>query len=245
MKVVKTLIFSAMFLLLGCQPTITGVAGFEPSGIPVKITVDTSGKIGFEFQTEVKYPTLLGTFSAGVVVDPVSYFNKASTLTIRIDCEDTFYDLHGQDFSIDFQSGYYEGNLTKRGNNLFLELQRMGSSDSANCIPLADSSAISGIFMATKDAQKNTFSPTDTIYVYFDVNDVEKGSQFVIKWYPLGVEEYGPDNPFIVQTYTYDHAKSINANIFPKGDQTFPLGQYMVEIDLNGVKIGEQQFSVK
>ena len=232
-------------LLTGCQG-VTGQFSYRAPIIPLKLSVDTNKKISFELENEIDYPTPLGTFSAGVVVDPVSYFNKASTLTVRIDCQDTFYDLHGQDFSLDFESGYYKKvNLAKRGNDLFLELQRLGS-DSTNCPgPLADSSPISGIFMATRYAQKNTFSPTDTIYVYFDVNHADKGSQFVVKWYPLGVEEYGPDHPFLQQTYTYDHAKSINASIWPQGNQNFPLGQYMVEIDLNGVKVGEQQFSVK
>jgi hypothetical protein len=93
----------------------------------MKITADSNGDISFDLETEFEYPTPLGTFSVGVVVNPSEYFNKSNTLTVRIDCEESFYDLHGKDFSIDFESGYYEKiNLTKQGNNILLELRHPG-----------------------------------------------------------------------------------------------------------------------
>ncbi len=143
---------SVTLLLSSCQ-WIKGVGGYTPPGLPLKVTIDTNGEINFELETEVAYPTPLGTFSVGIVVDPVEYFNKNSTLTIRLDCEDNFYDLHGQDFNIEFESGYYEKiNLNKRGNDILLDIRHIDSSPE-NC-PLSsvpeNSTEINGLLSAIK-----------------------------------------------------------------------------------------------
>jgi len=139
----------ALFLS-SCQ-LIKGVGGYKPPGLPLKVTVDTTGEINFELEPEVEYPTPLGTFSVGVVIDPTEYFRKDSTLTVRIDCEEKFYDLHGQDFSIDFDSGYYEKvNLTKRGTDILLNLRRIGSNQSDCPVPLAIVEKTDGLLAAIK-----------------------------------------------------------------------------------------------
>lgn len=94
-------------LISACQGVI-GQASFQPAGTPLVITIDTQGKIEFSVETNVKYPTPLGTFSVGLVVDPAKYFQVENTLTVRVNDEDHIYDLHGQDFQIDFAPGYYE-----------------------------------------------------------------------------------------------------------------------------------------
>jgi polar amino acid transport system substrate-binding protein len=97
-------------------------------------------------ENEIKYPTPLGTFSVGVVIDPVEYFKKDKTLTVRLDCEDSFYDLHGQDFNIEFESGYYQKiSLAKRGDDILLDVQRMGSNITDCPVPMETTSGSAGM----------------------------------------------------------------------------------------------------
>ena len=103
MKFVRILLFFVVILLTGCKG-VTGQVSYQPPVIPLTVTIDTNGKINFELDTKVEYPTPLGTFSVGVVVDPVEYFSVKNTLTIRVDGqEDNIYDLHGKDFEISFE----------------------------------------------------------------------------------------------------------------------------------------------
>ena len=54
---------------------------------------------------------------------------------MRLDGEDRIYDLHGQDFDVQFSSGYYEKiRLEKSGSNILLELRR-GSAPSEASVP--------------------------------------------------------------------------------------------------------------
>ena len=123
-KLVRIIALIAFVLNVGCQG-VKGEGSYKPPGLPLKVSVDTNGEIKFEIEYQVQYPTPLGTFAVGVVVDPTTYFEIESILTVRLNSEDRFYNLHGQDFIIDFEAGYYEKvNLTKSGNNLLLELRR-------------------------------------------------------------------------------------------------------------------------
>ncbi len=106
---------------------------------------------------------------------------------------------------------------------------------------------VSNIQLSTDQAATNittTFAPTDEIYVTFDVNEVEAGSAFEIKWYALDVEGQDSETPFTTSEYTYNDVPSLYAQI-QSTDGGFPAGQYKVKIYLNGSKVGEQQFSVQ
>ena len=61
-----------------------------------------------DVETELEIPTLLGTVSVGVIIDPLRYFEVDNILTVRLNNEDHYYDLHGEDFEIEFESGYYD-----------------------------------------------------------------------------------------------------------------------------------------
>lgn len=106
---------------------------------------------------------------------------------------------------------------------------------------------VSNIRMAN-DADANnittTFAPTDVIYVFFDVNEVETGAAFQVKWYALNLDGQDPTEPFTVTDYAYNDESTIYAQI-ESTDGGFPVAQYKVEIYLNGSKVGEQQFSVE
>ena len=106
---------------------------------------------------------------------------------------------------------------------------------------------ISNIYMA-KDAEgankTTTFASTDIVYVFFDVNQIEAGAQFQIKWYALNVEGQDPATPFVVTDYTYNDEATMYAQI-ESTTGGFPAANYRVEIYLNGAKVGEQQFNVQ
>ena len=106
---------------------------------------------------------------------------------------------------------------------------------------------VSNVYMAN-DAEgsnkTNTFASTDIVYVFFDVNGVDAGTQFQIKWFALNLDGQDPAEPFTVTDYTYDSEGTIYAQI-ESTDGGFPAAQYKVEIYMNGAKVGEQQFTVQ
>jgi len=106
---------------------------------------------------------------------------------------------------------------------------------------------VSNIYMANDIDGNNkttTFVPTDVIYVFFDVNQIESGAQFQVKWYALSLEGQDPATPFVVTDYTYTDEATVYAQI-ESTEGGFPAGQYKVEIYLNGAKVGEQQFTIQ
>ncbi len=106
---------------------------------------------------------------------------------------------------------------------------------------------VSNIYMANDEGGNNkttTFAPTDTIYVFFDVNGVESGAQLQVRWYALNLADQDPNTPFTTTDYTYNNEATIYANI-ESTTGGFPAAQYKVEIYLNDAKVGEQQFSVQ
>jgi hypothetical protein len=106
---------------------------------------------------------------------------------------------------------------------------------------------VSNIRMANDADATNittTFAPTDVIYVFFDVNEVETGAAFQVKWYALNLDGQDPTEAFTVTDYSYNDESTIYAQI-ESTDGGFPVAQYKVEIYLNGSKVGEQQFSVE
>lgn len=98
---------------------------------------------------------------------------------------------------------------------------------------------------AIDDTNKiTTFAPTDTIFVFFDVNKIESNSEFQINWYALNVEGLDPTTPIRVTNHAYDDETTIIAFIENK-DGGFLAGQYKVEINLDASKVGEQQFTIQ
>lgn len=131
-------------LLVACS-NVALEGGFQPSGIPLKISINSWGEINLTVEQEVKIPTPLGTASIGVIVDPAGRYNVESTLTIRVNDEDHFYDLHGEDFNIVFEAGYYKQiSLTKRGADLLLVAESSNSvaQDSSGSSPNRENSSI-------------------------------------------------------------------------------------------------------
>jgi len=106
---------------------------------------------------------------------------------------------------------------------------------------------VSNIYMASDEAgdiKTTTFGPMDSVYVFFDVNQVEAGTKFEIKWFVLDLEGQDPATPFTVSEYTYDNEDTIYANVYSTDPAGFPAAQYKVEIYMAGAKVGEQQFGI-
>jgi hypothetical protein len=119
------LTFFAIISLVGCKG-INVVAEYEPPLIPVVLSIDRHGNIEFSSKNKFEIPTPLGDFSIGVVLEPAEYFEVENVLVIRLDDKEYIYDLHGQDFQIEFESGYYEKiELSKVDGDIILEIKRV------------------------------------------------------------------------------------------------------------------------
>ncbi len=107
---------------------------------------------------------------------------------------------------------------------------------------------VSNVYMANDAEGTNkttTFAPTDVIYVFFDVNGVESGAQFQVKWFALNVDGQDPTEAFTVTDYTYTDEGTIYAQIESTDAAGFPAAQYKVEVYMNGAKVAEQPFSIQ
>lgn len=126
----KWVVLVTVSLFLGGCNAIAAEGVYHPTGIPLQVSVNTWGEVNFSVDTGVNVPTPIGVFEANVIIDPARELNNGqSTLTIRLDGQDQIYDLHGADFTIEFESGYYEKiNIDKHGNNLLLEIRQAAAS---------------------------------------------------------------------------------------------------------------------
>lgn len=115
------------------------------------------------------------------------------------------------------------------------------------CNAAAATPGVSNIYMATDQEgtnQTTVFSSTDDFYVFFDVSGIDVGTNFQSRWYALDVEGQDPNAPF--QTIDYAYEEGIGNIYFQlTNDDGWPVGNYKVEIYMDGVEVGEQSFSVQ
>ena len=106
---------------------------------------------------------------------------------------------------------------------------------------------VSNVRMATDvsgETPTTVYSPSDDFFVFFDVSAVETGTPFEGRWYALDIEGEDPNTPF--QTLSYNLEEGASTVYFQLySDVEWPIGTYRVEIYMNGVKVGEAQFSVQ
>jgi hypothetical protein len=102
-------------------------------------------------------------------------------------------------------------------------------------------------YMATDEAgtnRTNVFSTTDDFYVFFDVTGIEPGTGFQSRWYALNIEGEDPNVPF--QTIDYAYEEGIGNIYFQLTNSGgWPVGNYRVEVYMDGTEVGEQEFSVQ
>jgi len=106
---------------------------------------------------------------------------------------------------------------------------------------------VSNVRMTTDDTGDTVitaYATTDPFFVFFDVNAIEPGTAFESRWYVLNYEGQDPNTPFKTIEYSYEAG---NTKIYFQltSDVEWPVSTYRVEIYMNGVKAGEQQFDVQ
>ena len=105
----------------------------------------------------------------------------------------------------------------------------------------------SNFYMATDEAgtnRTNVFSTTDDFYVFFNVSDVEPGTTFQSRWYALNVAGQDPNEPFRTIDYVYQEGVE-NIYFQLTSAEPWPVGNYKVEVFMDGTEVGEQEFSVQ
>lgn len=106
---------------------------------------------------------------------------------------------------------------------------------------------ISNIYMATDEQGTNkttVFSTTNDFFVFFDVKNVAVGTPFQSQWFALNVEGEDPSTPF--HTIDYNLEDNVTTVYFQlTNSDGWPVGNYRVDIYMNGSKVGEQTFSVQ
>ena len=106
---------------------------------------------------------------------------------------------------------------------------------------------VSNIRMTTDDGGETTtttYSPTDDFYVFFDANSIETGTLFEGQWFALNIEGEDPNTPF--STIEYNLEEGVSTVYFQLySDVDWPVGNYRVDVYMDGAKVGEAQFSVQ
>ena len=107
------------------------------------------------------------------------------------------------------------------------------------------SPGVSGVVLSTDKEGANksaTFAPSDTVFLSADIN-VEKGTSVDIKWYALNVDGQDPAVAFLSNNVVVGSEPKLFANA--KVDAGFPVGNYRVEVETNGTKAAEAEFSIQ
>jgi hypothetical protein len=215
-NIMRSQLFVAMLscltgVLVACE-VVGGEVEYSAYGV-LDISVNTWGEVEFKVNPGLELPTPLGTFGAGVVVEPTNYFKDddvVNTLTIRKDGQDTIYDLHGQDFDVTFEAGYYQMiNFQKRGKDLFLEIET-GNVNQPAYLPPTNIPATRVPPTSRPPTNNNCpnapttfFSVGDTVIV-----DFNSGGALRVMTIPHG----GPDHT-IVQAYDNDELVIIDGPV--------------------------------
>jgi hypothetical protein len=115
------------------------------------------------------------------------------------------------------------------------------------CNAINPTPGASNMYMST-DAdgtnRTNVFSPEDDFFVHFDVSGVESGTNFQARWYVLDLEGQDPNVP--IQTIDYSYEQGIRNIYFQlTGSEPWPPASFKVEVYMDDIKVGEQQFSVQ
>ncbi len=105
----------------------------------------------------------------------------------------------------------------------------------------------SNFYMATDMVGKHrttAFSPTNHVYIFFDVKGIAAGTNFQSRWYSLDLAGQDPNTPLRTIDYTYKEGESkLFFELSSIGN--WPVGNYKVEVYMNDAKVGEQTFSIQ
>jgi hypothetical protein len=116
------------------------------------------------------------------------------------------------------------------------------------CNVLTGKPSVSNIRMATDDTGKTsttTYIPGDDFYIFADLNGLHPGSVVQAKWYAVSAKGLDPNSVINTSDYTYETGiYFIYFKLTTNDGSDWPSGSYRVEIYLEGIKTGEQTFTV-
>lgn len=120
-------VFLALILMLAaCEDSASGELVLEQGEEVPTLTVRiyASGRIIFRSPHQVELPALLGVGEPDDAFNPTSYYGVPNTLTIRINGQDLFFDLHNTVFRLEYNStAYVTSDLTQYGKDLILVVE--------------------------------------------------------------------------------------------------------------------------
>jgi hypothetical protein len=91
-----------------------------------------------------------------------------------------------------------------------------------------------------------TFAPTDVFYVVADLVNAPRGTRIDAKWIAVDVADTDPNSEFQTQTLDITDER-FTGNIYFQlsNDAAWPVGQYRVDLYLNGTLAEGVEFSVE
>lgn len=100
------------------------------------------------------------------------------------------------------------------------------------------------------DTPVTTFAPTDTFYIVADLSNAPKGTTVEAKWYVVNVQGFdaGPintDTPSVLNIEDNNFSGTVNFSLSGSTDGGWPVGDYKVELYLNGTLSQTVNFSVQ
>lgn len=150
---------------------VAGELAFEPYALPIEITANTWGEIGFRVTPDVALPTPIGVFKVGLITDSSHLIAATDNiLVVRIDDQECVYDLHGQKLDINFSTGNFRtvALRTDESNNVYVELEGEGYTGcSQNWTKVATSGAavLSGNDLNCPGASPSYLAVGQTAYI--------------------------------------------------------------------------------
>ncbi len=117
------------------------------------------------------------------------------------------------------------------------------------CNAVAAKPTISNIRMTKDQAGKTTtttYAPGEAFYMYADLSGLSKGSLLEAKWYAVNAQGLTPNSMINSSTYTYESGvATVYFQLTTSDRSDWPTGTYMVELYLDGTKVGSQSFTVQ
>lgn len=117
------------------------------------------------------------------------------------------------------------------------------------CTGVAVTPTVSNIRLTKDQAGKTTtttYAPGDAFFVYADLSGLTKGSVVEAKWYAVNAQGLNPNSMLNDSIYTYESGvATVYFQLTTSDGGDWPIGTYMVELYLDGTKVGGQSFTVQ
>jgi len=160
-------------LITACNDiSVGGDVSLQTYVLPLTVSINHRGEINFRVSAGVKIPTPIGVVSARAFAEPAKHYDVPNTLIVRFDDTDHIFDLHGQDFTLEIDSGYYESiDVKKEGKDLLLELRRIeGAGEGTITVPLYQHKRIETELATVNLIIEQLVITEETVEVHMELN---------------------------------------------------------------------------